>query len=188
MASFEPLGAENGETGTTCLVVTAGIGLVDTLDRVRAELESGWRVQVVATPLAGRWLEAGGLSATIEELTGAAPESVFRNPWDSKKEAMANRCLASPVTLNTLTKWASGHPDNLALSMLTEATWSRGIPVTAQITLNGAYKGHPAGDPAIEVLREAGVIIEPYVAGPAMKEVLAATYQQNQLPRNLREG
>lgn len=185
MASFEPLAADATGKGQTCLVVTAGIGMVDTIDRILEELETGQRIKVVATPLAEEWLDAGGLSEQIRDLTGSLPESKFRNPWSVKPEQMSNRCLASPVTLNTLTKWAAGQADNLALSMLCEATWTDGIQVVAQVTLNGSYGKHPAGKPALDVLVKAGVEVVPYVAGTAMKNVLADTYSRNQIPTNL---
>jgi phosphopantothenoylcysteine synthetase/decarboxylase len=187
MASFEPL-PDGTTTGTSCLVVTAGIGMVDTIDRIQAELDTGWNVQVVATPLAAEWMTAGGFDDQIKALTGELPVATFRNPWDTKPATMANRCIAAPVTLNTLTKWAAGNADNLALSMLCEATWTPGIPVVAYITLNGAYRRHPAGQPAIDVLVKAGVQVEPFEAGEATLSVLAATYRPDQLPPNLRAG
>lgn len=184
MVSFVPLRDSNTKPAT-CLVVTAGIGMVDTLDRIATELEISSAVHVMATPLAARWMDDGGMRANIEKLTGAPVESEFRSPWDDKKALMYNRCVVAPLTLNTLTKWSQGQPDNLAVSMLCEATWTDGITVTAHLTLNGAYGAHPAAKPAIKILEDAGVETTPYVAGPTMKQVLSATYGINQVPINL---
>ena len=185
MASFEVFRSE-GERRNTCLVVPAGIGLVDSIDRVKSEREVSDIVHVVSTPLATRWLEIGGLSAEIERLTGHQPTATFRTPWDPKPSMMYNRCVVAPLTLNTLTKWASGQADNLAVSMLCEATWTDGVDVTAYLTLNGAYAAHPAASPAIATLKDAGVVIRPFQAGPSMKAVMAQTYGDRQLPPNLR--
>ncbi|MCP3992570.1 MAG: flavoprotein [Actinomycetia bacterium] len=187
MASFKPADPESDARRLAHLVVTAGIGAVDTIDRIKAEMDAGWDIEVIATPHAAAWLEASDLAQQILDLTGEPHRSTLRTPWDDKTERMANRCVAAPVTLNTLTKWADGHADNLALSTLCEATWTRGVPVDAHLTLNGPYAHHPAGKQAVELLTEHGVNIIPYVPGPAMKAVLATTYTPEQLPSALRK-
>lgn len=126
MTSFERLPPDSESPGVTCVVVTAGIGMVESIERIEAEMADGSLVRVVATSLAAKWMKAGELLQPIEELTGAPVESDYRTPWDPKPSLMFNRCVVAPLTLNTVTKWADGHPDNLALSMLCEAAWTRG--------------------------------------------------------------
>ncbi len=74
------------------------------------------------------------------------------------------RVIATPVTLNTLTKWADGHSDNLALGLLCEAMGAR-IPIVAELSLSQEFANHPAVPPAIERLTAAGVEIQ-RLAGP----------------------
>src|SRR5262245_64654818 len=100
-------------------MIVSGAGpAVYTPERIQAELALGRRVNVIATPTAADWLDP----AVIHDLTGWDLRCQQRDPLTPTFQPPACRVLASPVTLNTLTKWAAGHCDNLAVSLLCEAT------------------------------------------------------------------
>lgn len=134
------------------LIVSAGGPVVRTAERIVAEQAHGFEVRVIATPQAAQWLDEG----EIEQLTGYRLESAMLTPARSTLEPLGNRVLASPVTLNTLTKWADGHADNLALGLLCEALGSE-IPITAELSLSPQFLDHPAVPGAVERLRSIGV-------------------------------
>lgn len=134
------------------MIVSAGGPVVRTLDRIRAEQADGHNVRVIATPQAAQWLD----QAEIQRLTGYRFESAMLTPEHSTLSPLGNRVLATPVTLNTLTKWADGHSDNLAISLLCEALGSQ-TPIVAELSLSPQYRKHPAVPGAIERLTAAGV-------------------------------
>ena len=151
MASFD---VDN--TDVLFLVVSGGKGALDTVERAKALINDGYRVNVIATPTAKQWIDGD----QIEAVTGWPLRVEMRSPYEPTFEPRAGRVLASPVTLNTLTKWARGHADNLALGLLCEAI-GMGIPTTAEIQLSEAFAAHPATDDSISVLRRYGVEISP---------------------------
>lgn len=134
------------------LIVSAGRSSLQTLDRIRDEQADGWQVRVIATPQAAQWLDDNA----IAELTGHRLESAMLTPDNSWLIPPANRVLATPVTLNTLTKWADGHSDNLAIGLLCEAMGA-GIPITAELSLSQEFANHPAVPAAKQRLVDAGV-------------------------------
>lgn len=144
------------DNGVTFLVVSAaGVAYDATYERIEQELATGRRVHVVPTPTAARWLDP----TEIERLTGWPPRPTMRHPTTPTFEPPGSRVIASPVTLNTLTKWAAGHSDNLALSLLCEAV-GLGIPTRAEINLGAAYTNHIAVIPALRALDTMGVDID----------------------------
>lgn len=148
------------DNGVTFLIVCGGGQAVWTDLRIRAEQALGRRVHVVATPTAAAWLDP----AAIEALTGFPLRSAMPGPLVPIFEPLACRVLASPVTLNSLTKWAAGHTDNLALSLLCEATGA-GIDTRAEVSLSAAYAAHPAVAEAVARLRLMGVQLSPVPGG-----------------------
>ena len=147
MANFDP-----GPGNLLFLIVSAGGPALDTIDRIQAEQANGWDVQVIATPQAAQWLDF----EMIKALTGFEPASAMLTPENSWLNPPGNRILATPVTLNTLTKWADGHSDNLAIGLLCEAMGA-GIPIVAELSLSEEFGRHPAVPGAIERLEAAGV-------------------------------
>jgi len=99
------------DNGVTFLMVCAGGRAVDTDHRIRAEQALGRRVHVIATPTAAQWFDPAG----IETLTGWPLRSAMPGPLVPIFEPLASRVLVSPLTLNSLTKWADGHSDNLVI-------------------------------------------------------------------------
>ena len=150
MSNFE---AEAGPV--LFLIVSAGGPVVRTVDRIRLEQERGFEVRVIATPQAAQWLDRD----EIERLTGRRFESAMLTPEQSTLFPLGNRVLASPVTLNTLTKWADGHADNLAIGLLCEALGTPSLPIVAELSLSPQFLRHPAVPAAIGRLAAAGVEI-----------------------------
>ncbi len=140
------------DNGVTFMIVSGAGSAVWTPERIEAELALGRRVNVIATPTAASWLDP----TTIRDLTGWDLRCHQRDPLTPTFQPPACRVLASPVTLNTLTKWAAGHCDNLALSLLCEAT-GLGIETRAEIHLSEAYARHPAAADALDRLARMGV-------------------------------
>ena len=127
------------ESDVTFLIVAAAGMAIWTPERIKAEQALGRRVSVVATPAAAEWLDAN----QIEGLTGWPLRINQRTPTVPTFDPPGRRVLASPVTLNTLTKWARGHADNLALSLLIEATFTDDVPVSAEVSLSEYYAKTP---------------------------------------------
>lgn len=61
----------------------------------------------------------------------------------------------------------------------------KGVTVTAHLTLNGAYKHHPAAKRALDILEQAGVKFVPLVGGDKLRTALAS-YGANQIPDELK--
>ena len=141
------------DNGVTFLIVSgAGRAYDHTYERIAQLLDAGRRVNVIPTPTAAAWLDG----PEIERLTGWPMRPDLRHPTVPTFDPPGSQVLASPVTLNTLTKWAHGHTDNLALSLLCEAT-GLGVPTRAEISLSKPYARHPAAARAIEDLVTMGV-------------------------------
>lgn len=145
------------DNGVTFLMVCAGGPAASTPERIEAEQALGRRVAVFPTPTAARWLD----DAAIAELTGFPMRSGMPDPTTPPSGPAGHRVLVSPCTLNSLTKWAHGHADNLALALLCEAIGTPGIEIRAELSLSEPYARHPAAEAALAVLRSAGVHLTP---------------------------
>lgn len=156
MANFERTGPANPDDDpeVVFLIVCGGGPAVYTMDRIASEQADGRTVVVIATPQAAEWLDADA----IESVTGHRLESAMLTPESSWVTPPGHRVLASPVTLNTLTKWADGHADNLAIGLLCEAMGAD-IPITAELSLSREFANHPAVPRAVRTLSRAGVAI-----------------------------
>jgi phosphopantothenoylcysteine synthetase/decarboxylase len=132
------------------MIVSAGGPTTGTLDRLRQELDRDQRVRVIATPQAAEWLDHD----EIERLTGWPLQWKMLTPEASTLVPMGNRVLATPVTLNTLTKWADGHADNLAIGLLCEALGA-GTQIRAELSLSQQFANHPAVPVALRRLNAA---------------------------------
>jgi len=144
------------DNGVTFMVVCAGGPFVWVLRRLQAELDAGRRVNVVATPRAAAWFDHYGVTSTIEAMTGWPVRHQLPTPTAPTFRPAGSSVLVSPCTLNTLTKWADGHCDNLAISLLCEAV-GRGVPTRAEISVSGPYAGLPATAEALSRLEALGV-------------------------------
>lgn len=144
------------DNGVTFLIVCAGGPMTMVLRRLEVELDRGRRVSVVATPQAATWLDHYEVGPVIEAMTGWPVRSQLPTPTTPTFSPQGSSVLVSPCTLNTLTKWAAAHSDNLAISLLCEAV-GRGVPTTAEVSLSGPYAALPAAREALARLADLGV-------------------------------
>src|SRR5579859_5648811 len=77
---------------------------------------AGWRVVVFATPAGIRFVDP----AELARLTGELVRSEYRMPGTGAPVPSADAVLACPLTFNSVNKFAHGHADNFALSLLCE--------------------------------------------------------------------
>jgi hypothetical protein len=138
------------------MIVCAGGPITTILSRLQIELDTGRRVSVVATPRAAAWMDHYQAGPTIERMTGWAVRSDLPPPTIPTFDPPGSSMLVSPCTLNTLTKWAAAHSDNLAISLLCEAT-GRGVPTRAEVSLSAPYAALPGATDALTRLSALGV-------------------------------
>lgn len=130
---------------------------------IRAAQARGWTVCLILTPAAHRWAiedTADGPGELpldqLAELTGHPVRHQYKLPSERDVLPPADALLAAPITLNSLTKWAGGHADTLALGVLTEGL-GKVVPIVALPYINAAQARHPALPRTLATLREAGV-------------------------------
>lgn len=114
---------------------------------------AGWDAAVVPTPMALRFL---GDVAAVEAATGFPVRSDYKQPSDPDVLPPPDAFLVSPLTFNSLNKWAAGISDTLAMGLLNEAL-GLAAPVVAVPWVNAQLAKHPAAGRSLEVLRAAGV-------------------------------
>jgi phosphopantothenoylcysteine synthetase/decarboxylase len=112
----------------------------------------GWEVCVVATPDGRKFMDV----PTIAAQTGHPVRSFYKNPGDPDLLPGPDAVIVAPATVNTITKWAAGIADTLALGLLVECL-GKGLPMVAVPYTNAAMARHPAFGEAIERLRRWGV-------------------------------
>jgi len=147
MPSFDPT-----DDQVTYLVVSACKGALRTAERCTEIIQQGNQVNVIATPTAASWID----SEQIERITGWPVRHQMRTPDQPTFTPLGNKVLATPVSLNTLTKWASGHTDNLAVGLLCEALGAN-VPIEAEIQVSQEFANHPAVIPALQILMNSNV-------------------------------
>ncbi|NEC91526.1 flavoprotein [Streptomyces sp. SID12501] len=123
---------------------------------IRKAQAAGWGVCLILTPSAHSWLEND--IAELRELTGYPIRHQYKLPAESDVLPSPDAILVAPATLNTLTKWADGHADTLALGLVTEGIGLR-LPLVALPYLNQAQAAHPALERSVSFLRECGVTV-----------------------------
>ncbi|WP_329383966.1 flavoprotein [Streptomyces sp. NBC_01716] len=140
-------------------VVASAAGGVTSLRTglVEPAIAHGWQVAVTLTPAAGRWLRASGELARLEALTGLPVRDEPRLPTDPRPHPPVDCFVAAPATANTVAKLALGIADNQALTHLTEALGTPGLPVIVFPAINAAHARHPAWPAHVANLHRAGV-------------------------------
>lgn len=123
---------------------------------IRAAQVAGWDVCLVLTPSAHRWLEP--TLPALHDLTGHPVRHQYKLPDEPDVLPSPDALLVAPATLNTLTKWADGHADTLALGLITEAIGLQ-LHQVALPYINSAQAAHPAFTRAVTTLRECGVTV-----------------------------
>lgn len=114
--------------------------------------EQGWRVCMIATPAALRFID----QAALEEQTGYPVRSDYKEPGAEDVLPPADAIVAGGASFNTINKWALGIADTLALGLLTEGI-GLGLPLVVLPFLNAAQAAHPAFQRSVTELRQAGV-------------------------------
>lgn len=124
---------------------------------VEPALALGWQVAVTLTPNAGRWLRADGELDRLESLTGLPVRDTPRLPTEPRPHPVADCYVVAPASANYVAKLATGIADNQALTQVSEALGTIGVPVVVFPRINAAHARHPAWEGHIEALRRAGV-------------------------------
>ncbi|MET8462780.1 flavoprotein [Micromonospora zamorensis] len=117
-------------------------------------IADGWRVCMIVSPIAAPWLDRQAL----QDKTGYLVRVEWRMPGDPEPHPPADVVLAAPVTFNTVTKWALGINDTLALGVLNESLGA-GLPIMAFPHVKAELAAHPAYAGHVAVLRAAGVAV-----------------------------
>ncbi|MER7591806.1 flavoprotein [Micromonospora sp. NPDC127501] len=117
-------------------------------------LADGWQVCMIVSPTAAPWLDR----AALQDKTGYLVRVEWRMPSDPEPHPPADLVLAAPVTFNTVTKWALGINDTLALGVLNESMGA-GLPIFAFPHVKAELAAHPAYAGYLTVLREVGVVV-----------------------------
>lgn len=114
----------------------------------------GWDVCVIATPPATHFIDR----PLLETMTTHPVRSAYKSPGTADVFPKMNAMVVAPLTLNTLTKWAQGNADTLALSQLCKGL-GLGLPIVAAPCITVAYSRHPAFPKSVKLLREYGIEI-----------------------------
>src|SRR5258707_9676079 len=88
----------------------AGLKADGLILRARAR---GWEVGLICTPAAARWMQAG--LPGLANLTGHPVRSQYKLPSEPDVLPAPHAMLVAPATANTISKWALGISDTLAL-------------------------------------------------------------------------
>ncbi|MGW5054669.1 flavoprotein [Actinokineospora sp. NPDC004072] len=143
------------------LVSAAGGGVEH---RLRVEVavpaaRRGWRLAITFTPTAARWMQAAGEAARLQSLTDLPVRWESRLPDQPKPYPIPDAFLFVPATANSVAKLATGIADNQALTALTEAIGTPGVPVVVRPQADPAQRAHPAWEAHLETLLSCGVHI-----------------------------
>jgi hypothetical protein len=113
---------------------------------------AGWQVAVVATPSGRVFIDERALAAQ----TGYPVRSEYHQPGDPLRSRTGDAIVVAPATVNTVSKWANGIADTLALGLVVEAH-GLGVPIVAMPFTNSAMAAHPAFRENLQRLRSWGV-------------------------------
>ncbi|MGW3691468.1 flavoprotein [Streptomyces sp. NPDC005125] len=80
-----------------------------------------------------------------------------RLPTEARPHPVGNCYVVAPASANYVAKLAMGVADNQALTQVSEALGTIGVPVVVFPRANAADAGHPAWQGHIEALRKADV-------------------------------
>lgn len=116
--------------------------------------QAGWDVCVLVTPQATKFID----HLELERLTGHPVRSDYKAIGTADVWPKMTAMVGAPMTLNTLTKWAQGNADTLALSQLCKGL-GVGLPIVAAPCITGPYARHPAFAQSLSLLRDCGIHI-----------------------------
>lgn len=145
---------EKGTKGVLYLISCASSGAEGVPDFVMQAQEAGWDVCVILTPQGTKFVDI----PLLERLTGKPVRSEYKRPEDPDVFPRAEAIVVFPATFNTLSKWALGITDTLALGILCEYTGLR-MPIVAVPGIHTAsgLNTHPALARSIRLLRRHGI-------------------------------
>jgi len=134
------------------LVVCAAPLAERAADVAAAAASAGWDVYVIATPGAFGWVD----KEAVRQVIGKLVRSEYRTPDQPKQVPEPDAVVVCPATFNTVNKWAAGLADNYAMGFLCEAL-GLGVPIVAVPMLKDELWRHPAWQPSVDRLSDAGV-------------------------------
>ncbi|HVT69755.1 MAG TPA: flavoprotein [Trebonia sp.] len=141
------------KNGVLSLVVSGAAPAADVGSLVKQALERGWTVQVIATPSALAFFDAG----EIEALTGSPVRSQHRKPG-TPRSRVPDAIIVAPATFNLLNQWALGIADSYALAVLAEQT-GMGLPVVVLPAVSAPLASRPQFARSVRALRAEGVSV-----------------------------
>ncbi|MFB9236122.1 flavoprotein [Plantactinospora siamensis] len=121
---------------------------------VTAAQDDGWDVCAVLTPDGRKFADEDALA----EQTGHPVRSAYKDPDEPDVLPAPDALVVAPATVNTVTKWAAGITDTLALGLLVESQ-CLGRPIVAMPFTNAAMATHPAFQEGLRRLREWDVTV-----------------------------
>ncbi|HEX7660882.1 MAG TPA: flavoprotein [Pseudonocardiaceae bacterium] len=150
-----------GTGGRLLLLAASGAGGVE--NRLRVELAEpavrrGWRIAVVLSPTAGRWMCENGELARIQELTDLPVRFAARKP-EAPANPAPDAALFAPATANSIAKLALGIYDTQALFEVAQAVGTPGVPVLLRPKAPDPFRAHPVWSQHLATLKAAGVEI-----------------------------
>lgn len=137
-----------------CVIACAAPPAAEVGQLVSLAQQRGWDVCVLTTPSARRFTDVPAL----ERQTGQPVRSEYKNPGEPDLLPGPDAVIVAPATVNTVSKWAAGICDTLALGILVEAIGKR-LPIVALPSANQAHAAHPAFTENIGKLRSWGVSV-----------------------------
>ncbi|WP_415950591.1 flavoprotein [Streptomyces sp. KLOTTS4A1] len=147
--------------GVLGVVGTATDGVQDLRTKlVEPAMARGWQVAVTLTPTAARWLREGDEIDRLERLTGLSVRDTPRLPTEPRPHPRSDCWAVAPASANYVAKLALGIADNQALTQVSEAVGTLGVPVIVFPRINAAHARHPAWDGHIEALRKGDVELD----------------------------
>ncbi|MFF7579678.1 flavoprotein [Streptomyces sp. NPDC008061] len=84
---------------------------------------------VALTPNAGWWMRANGELDRLETLTGLPVRDALRLPTEPRPHPVADGYVVAPAIANYIAKLATGIAETQALTQVSEALGTTGIPV-----------------------------------------------------------
>lgn len=136
-------------------VIACGSSLARDVGRlVELAQADGWDVCAVVTPDGSKFVDV----AALERQTGHPVRSRYKNPDEADVLPEAEAMIVAPATVNTVSKWAAGIADTLALGLLVEAI-GKNLPLVAMPFTNVAMAAHPAFRESMDRLRGWGVTV-----------------------------
>jgi phosphopantothenoylcysteine synthetase/decarboxylase len=135
------------------IVVSGGAPAADLETLVKLALERGWVAQVIATPSALAFFDAGA----IEALTGSPVRSQHRSPGEPRSR-VPDAIIVAPATFNLLNQWALGVADSYALAVLAEQT-GMAIPTVVLPAVSAPLATRPQFARSVKTLRAEGVSV-----------------------------